>query len=1296
MIVGALIQQQERDKSLSIHCRSPLANVQSYCMDELMGISRKAKNQETSPQTNKQQNDQNSHISTKDTKSISDEEKVIKILQKPKNLRSFQELMFLYQEFEKLEYFQIIKQRCKELRYREAINALSYKFVEKDDFIIRKNEIGNDFYIIFQGSCFVLDEDDSLTPSQKLAQITSKNLMNNLLDTAKSPSSSNRKAQKSRAGFSNFRQAFQTWNDNDGSNHSDSKQNISSDREDKIVKNQSSKKNSIINSPQLSSRKSVLSQRNSILKIPLADASFRRESLIHSLFKSSIPNLKIIKLLSKGETFGEKSILSKFHKRTAYVQAKEDCHLIYLSKADYLNIIGNEKRQQIEKITDFLSEFKFLEGWQYHDIKQLSQNFYEDKFAKGEYVFKEGDKSQNIYIIKRGEISIQKEVNFQIPQVENLEESRPKNLQKNIEIACLKEGEIFGEEAVIQYESTRCFSAKVKSQKFKLIKINAQKFLDQLWDPNSKKIFLQQASQKLKWRSDRYHSLTQMHLKQVKEKEQLDQKSYKVKPKIKKIIDTPDKQFVLEEKFLSPKSSLNLSKNKNSKTNENILVVNTKLKTPKQDNQIDKEVIKQKFTKQFPIAWLLRQQEVTLKDTFQTSYTSKISDNIQKLRPMTSLIDQKRSEIFSMRIKSGQIKSSESTNIKNIQNINNSNQNKQTKALENSNSPNNSLAQSTQLKKFSLSVTNSPTNFFIHQNRKSNFTEELNQLLQTSSNHSKFYPQSQRSSDSKIPYFDTNQPNKIEENLFDQSLNQLSRPTSSQTTPKMSKQASFEGQQTQRNTKLQHQGSKIENSLEEKELIKKQKDFIKNKSTLLRGFSATQKRQNFFHTMSMGEEEEQKKILYLRKFLEENKEQTRLQKTKRVSLDYHIDKEKNKQKLWKSQSINLTKNNFSSPRNQNQNKSQNQDQKAKKSSISSDQFSLFEDEYSKFSKEEQERLRYQEIQFDEVLDNNLSAQMSILEKDMMETLSMKGQQITSQLNQEIQKQNNDFILNLFLKKGKYKVNSPRLQRTIDYIKILKEEDESKKYLQEQIKLALNNLKQESNSDSPKPHFEEYDLNFIQSKKQKQKQELLAQKQQENTKNQSQLQESQKIQIFTSNSSQKINEKQASTQTIQNNPKQQHRRIKKSSFAMNSSQNFLTLRPQTAASSYKFQSLTTGFQEKNNQNQLKQLLAKSKIPNTSRVSSRPQTSKQDEEELLNHKKIIENQLKRQKNQTSAFEVMNKLIFESDDNKIQNTKIKINNYNSTQNLLSQKPQQSSSVYDPTSKKLFIHRQLFYNPK
>ncbi len=83
-------------------------------------------------------------------------------------------------------------------------------------------------------------------------------------------------------------------------------------------------------------------------------------------------------------------------------------------------------------------------------------------FKEGDIIFNEGDKGQHLYLILNGEIDIYKYMEG-----------------RNIVIATIKKGDVFGEMAILDDE-IRTASAQVISESAQLMQVTKEHFIDQI------------------------------------------------------------------------------------------------------------------------------------------------------------------------------------------------------------------------------------------------------------------------------------------------------------------------------------------------------------------------------------------------------------------------------------------------------------------------------------------------------------------------------------------------------------------------------------------------------------------------------------------------------------------------------------------------------------------------------------------------------------------------------------------------------------------------------------------------
>lgn len=112
-----------------------------------------------------------------------------------------------------------------------------------------------------------------------------------------------------------------------------------------------------------------------------------------------------VKILRAGTTFGELALISK-KPRAATIICKEDCHFGILEKKDFNRILKtNEEKKLIEEM-NFFANLSVFQHWNFNLVKQLYLNTHSVHFIKEDYVFRENEESDAVYIIKTGEFMV--------------------------------------------------------------------------------------------------------------------------------------------------------------------------------------------------------------------------------------------------------------------------------------------------------------------------------------------------------------------------------------------------------------------------------------------------------------------------------------------------------------------------------------------------------------------------------------------------------------------------------------------------------------------------------------------------------------------------------------------------------------------------------------------------------------------------------------------------------------------------------------------------------------------------
>jgi cGMP-dependent protein kinase len=179
--------------------------------------------------------------------------------------------------------------------------------------------------------------------------------------------------------------------------------------------------------------------------------------IVNSGELQKLNNDKLISTLTRGNSFGEKSLMNGAPRSTSVV-AVTDCKLWVL------------KRSVFKKILEFIftsnyeQNMKFLDGLNMPldtTIKSImANNLIQEIYEKGQYICKEGEIGNCMYIVKDGEIEC---------------------LKGEKVIRTLKKGDNFGQKAILEKEGIRSLDVRAKTD-CKIYSISIEFFKNQFGD----------------------------------------------------------------------------------------------------------------------------------------------------------------------------------------------------------------------------------------------------------------------------------------------------------------------------------------------------------------------------------------------------------------------------------------------------------------------------------------------------------------------------------------------------------------------------------------------------------------------------------------------------------------------------------------------------------------------------------------------------------------------------------------------------------------------------------------------
>lgn len=182
--------------------------------------------------------------------------------------------------------------------------------------------------------------------------------------------------------------------------------------------------------------------------------------------------------LSTGDTFGERAIMLSIP-RAASIQCASACHLAVLNASDYRKILDNMFEEKFDSIVEVLKKLPILQGFSKNYVQRLGYYFKQKKYRKGQFVYKEKDKADCIFIIQDGEFRILKSIKVTIKSPKAFPEKsllKTKNHAVVSQLASLFKGEMFGEEDILNESNGRSTACICHSEIGKVLMIAKEDF----------------------------------------------------------------------------------------------------------------------------------------------------------------------------------------------------------------------------------------------------------------------------------------------------------------------------------------------------------------------------------------------------------------------------------------------------------------------------------------------------------------------------------------------------------------------------------------------------------------------------------------------------------------------------------------------------------------------------------------------------------------------------------------------------------------------------------------------------
>ena len=136
------------------------------------------------------------------------------------------------------------------------------------------------------------------------------------------------------------------------------------------------------------------------MQIPIADI------LYYGQMKFFVEEYEKLGEFQKGFAFGEIALIKKT-KRNATIVAIDDCKLVSINKSDYNKIMKELELKRLEKeLKLFKKQYSFFSYWNLNHLIKLFNAFSKETLYNTDYLYKQNEESDYIYIIKNGSFDL--------------------------------------------------------------------------------------------------------------------------------------------------------------------------------------------------------------------------------------------------------------------------------------------------------------------------------------------------------------------------------------------------------------------------------------------------------------------------------------------------------------------------------------------------------------------------------------------------------------------------------------------------------------------------------------------------------------------------------------------------------------------------------------------------------------------------------------------------------------------------------------------------------------------------
>ena len=121
--------------------------------------------------------------------------------------------------------------------------------------------------------------------------------------------------------------------------------------------------------------------------------------------------------LEEGQYFGASNILDNLAKSPVSAYASKDCHLMVVDEQAYRNLEESFLYRIKWEQYNFMRDINLFKKLSRPRVHKMGQEFKPEQIIRGQYLFREKEPADFVYIIKSGEFKITKELIVPVEEI---------------------------------------------------------------------------------------------------------------------------------------------------------------------------------------------------------------------------------------------------------------------------------------------------------------------------------------------------------------------------------------------------------------------------------------------------------------------------------------------------------------------------------------------------------------------------------------------------------------------------------------------------------------------------------------------------------------------------------------------------------------------------------------------------------------------------------------------------------------------------------------------------------------